>query len=97
MAKVMLNSKKDPKNLWAEVVNTTCYVSNRVFSRPSTKQTSYELWKGKKLNVGYFYTFGSKCYILNEGVRTRNQLAVGTQGYGSRSGRVLNFFNAIIN
>ncbi|KAK0576901.1 hypothetical protein LWI29_025072 [Acer saccharum] len=51
MARVMLNSKKVPRNLWAEAVNTACYVSNRVFKRPGTKQTSYELWKGKKPNI----------------------------------------------
>ncbi|KAK0605240.1 hypothetical protein LWI29_024494 [Acer saccharum] len=66
MARVMLNSKKVPRNLWAEAVNTACYVSNRVFKRPGTKQMSYELWKGKKPNVSYFHTFGSKCYILND-------------------------------
>ena len=66
MARVMLNSKKVPRNLWAEAVNTACYVSNRVFKRPGTKHTSYELWKGKKPNVSYFHTFGSKCYILND-------------------------------
>ncbi|KAK0588753.1 hypothetical protein LWI29_005016 [Acer saccharum] len=66
MARVMLNSKKVPRNLWAEAVNTACYVSNRVFKRLGTKQTSYELWKGKKPNVSYFHTFGSKCYILND-------------------------------
>ncbi|KAK1590971.1 hypothetical protein Q3G72_000097 [Acer saccharum] len=66
MARVMLNSKKVPRNLWVEAVNTACYVSNRVFKRPGTKQTSYELWKGKKPNVSYFHTFGSKCYILND-------------------------------
>ncbi|KAK0594086.1 hypothetical protein LWI29_016031, partial [Acer saccharum] len=27
---------------------------------------SYELWKGKRPNVSYFHTFGSKCYILND-------------------------------
>ncbi|KAK0588005.1 hypothetical protein LWI29_032714 [Acer saccharum] len=43
MAWVMINSKKVPRNLWAKAVNTTCYVSNRVFRRLGTKQTSYEL------------------------------------------------------
>ncbi|KAK0587530.1 hypothetical protein LWI29_024466 [Acer saccharum] len=66
IARVMLNSKKVPRNLWAEAVNTACYVSNCVFKRPDTKQTSYELWKGKKPNVSYFHTFRSKCYILND-------------------------------
>ncbi|KAK4857911.1 hypothetical protein QYF36_008143 [Acer negundo] len=53
-------------NLWAEAVNTACYIGNRVFLRPGTRQISYELWRGRKPNVSYFHTFGSKCYILND-------------------------------
>ncbi|KAK0586708.1 hypothetical protein LWI29_011080 [Acer saccharum] len=37
----------------------------RVFLGPGTRNTSYELWKGRKPNVSYFHSFGSKCYILN--------------------------------
>jgi hypothetical protein len=66
MARVMLLSNNVPRNLWAEAVNTACYIGNRVFLRPGTRNTSYELWKGKRPNVSYFHTFGSKCYILND-------------------------------
>ena len=66
MARVMLISNNVPRNLWAEAVNTACYIGNRVFLRPRTRNTSYELWKGKKPNVSYFHSFGSKCYILND-------------------------------
>ena len=66
MARVMLLSNKVPRNLWAEAINMACYIRNRVFLRPGTKQTSYGLWKGRKLNVSYFHIFGSKCYILND-------------------------------
>ncbi|KAK4849470.1 hypothetical protein QYF36_025170 [Acer negundo] len=66
MARVMLLSGNVLRNLWAEAVNTACYIENKVFLRPSTRQTSYELWRGKKPNVSYFHTFGSKCYILND-------------------------------
>ncbi|KAK0591893.1 hypothetical protein LWI29_009888 [Acer saccharum] len=66
MARVMLLSNKVPRNLWAEAINTACYIGNRVFLRPGTRNTSYELWKGKRPNVSYFHTFGSKCYILND-------------------------------
>ncbi|KAK1552844.1 hypothetical protein Q3G72_024310 [Acer saccharum] len=38
----------------------------KVFLRPGTRQTSYELWRGRKPNVSYFHSFGSKCYILND-------------------------------
>ena len=37
---------------------------NRVYFRPSTKKTPYELWKGRKPNVKYFRIFGSTCFIL---------------------------------
>ncbi|KAK1558510.1 hypothetical protein Q3G72_003173 [Acer saccharum] len=66
MARVMLLSNNVPRNLWAEAINTACYIGNRVFLRPGTRNTSYELWKGKRPNVSYFHTFGSKCYILND-------------------------------
>ncbi|KAK0580561.1 hypothetical protein LWI29_003475 [Acer saccharum] len=65
MACVMLLSHNVLKNLWAEAVNTACYMGNKVFRRPRYRNTSYELWKGRKPNVSYFHTFGSKCYILN--------------------------------
>ncbi|KAI3450426.1 hypothetical protein Pfo_007091 [Paulownia fortunei] len=29
-------------------------------------KTSYEIWKGKKPNLKYFYIFGAKCFILND-------------------------------
>ncbi|CAL2248998.1 unnamed protein product [Prunus armeniaca] len=66
MARVMLNSKNLAKHFWAEAVNTACYTSNRVFVRSGTKQTPYEIWKGKKPNVSYFKVFGSTCYILRD-------------------------------
>ena len=33
---------------------------------PHTRQTCYELWKGKKPNVKYFRVFGSRCYVLKD-------------------------------
>ena len=66
MARVMLNSKKLTKRLWAEAINTACYIINRVFLRPGTSKTSYEIWKGKKPSVAYFHVFGCVCYILRD-------------------------------
>ena len=40
----MLNDNLTPKHLWAEVVNTTCYLQNTIFIRPPLKMTPYELW-----------------------------------------------------
>ena len=66
MARVMLHGKNIARKFWAEVVNTTCYIANRVYLRMGTKQTPYELWKGKKPNVKYLRVFESKCYILRD-------------------------------
>ena len=66
MARAMLHSKDVPRNLWGEVVNTACHTVNRMYFKPGTKKTSYELWKGRKPNVKYFKIFGSTCFILND-------------------------------
>ena len=54
------------RNLSGEVVNTACHTVNRVYFRPDTKKTPYELWKGRKPNVKYFRIFGSICFILKD-------------------------------
>ena len=33
--------------------------------KPILKKTPYELWKGRKLNICFFYAFGCKFYVLN--------------------------------
>ena len=62
----MLNEHSLPKYFWAEAVNTTYYILNRVLVRPLLTKTPYELWNNKKPNVSYFKVFGCKCFILNE-------------------------------
>lgn len=64
MTKTMLNEKNLTRNLWVEAVNTTCYLINRVNITKNTNKTPYELYFGKKPNLGYLKVFGSKCYTL---------------------------------
>ena len=65
MARIMLHEYNLPLYFWAEAVNTSCYISNRVFKRPILNKTSYELWNNKKLKISYLRVFGYKCFILN--------------------------------
>ncbi|CAL9007919.1 unnamed protein product [Prunus brigantina] len=51
MSRVMLNSANLAKHFWAEAISSACYTANRVYLRPKSKATPYELWKGKKPNV----------------------------------------------
>jgi hypothetical protein len=66
MARVMIHSKNLAQHFWGEAVNTVCHIINRVYLRPKTSKTPYEIWQGKKPMVKYFRTFGSKCYILRD-------------------------------
>ena len=66
MVRAMLHNKDVARNLWGETVNTTCHTVNRVYFKPGTKKTPYELWKWRKLNVKYFRIFGSTCFILKD-------------------------------
>ena len=61
----ILHENNLPNYFWAEAVNTSCYILNRVLIRSSLDKTLYELWKNKKPNISYFKVFGSKCFILN--------------------------------
>jgi len=67
IARTLLNETNFPKYLWADAVNTACYVLNRVLIRPILKKTPYELFKGRKPNISHFRVFGCKCFILNNG------------------------------
>ena len=66
MARAMLHNNDVAKDLWGEAVNTACHIVNQVYFRLSTQKTLYELLKGRKLNVKYFKTFGSTCFILKD-------------------------------
>ena len=66
MARSMINEFDVPKYLWAEAVNTACYIINRVSIRPIAKKTPYEMWKNRKPTVAHFRTFGVKCFVLDE-------------------------------
>ena len=66
LARIMLDEYNTPKALWAEAINTACYVSNRLFLQKFLDKTPYELLNGKKLDVSFFRVFGCKCYIYKK-------------------------------
>ncbi|WRX14093.1 Integrase [Theobroma cacao] len=67
MARTMLCENNLPKYLWADAVNTTTYILNRVSIRPLISKTPYELYKGRKPNISHLRSFGCKCFVLNNG------------------------------
>jgi len=67
LARTMLNENSLPMYFWADAVNTTCYVLNRVLIRLILKKTPYELFKGRRPALSHLKVFGCKCFILNNG------------------------------
>lgn len=51
-----------PRDLWAEAVNTSVYINNRIHGK-TTKTPPFEFWYGRKPDVSYFRIFGSFAYV----------------------------------
>ncbi|GJX77326.1 ribonuclease H-like domain-containing protein [Tanacetum coccineum] len=64
-ARTMLADSKLPTTFWAEAVNTTCYVQNRVLVTKPHNKTPYELFLGRKPALGFMRPFGCLVTILN--------------------------------
>ncbi|GJR95108.1 putative ribonuclease H-like domain-containing protein [Tanacetum coccineum] len=64
-ARIMLADSKLPTTFWAEVVNTACYVQNRVLVIKPHNKTPYELFLGRKPALGFMRPFGCHVTILN--------------------------------
>ena len=98
----MLHNKDVARNLWGEAVNTACHTVNRVYFRPGTKKTPYELWKGRKPNVKYFRIFGSTCFLKDrENVgkfdsRSDKGIFLGYRVYNKRTMKVMETVNVVI-
>jgi hypothetical protein len=77
----MLADSKLPTMFCTEVVNTACYVLNRVsITRPHVK-TPYELLTGKVPAIHYLKPFGCKVIILNTSDLLRKFDGKANEGY----------------
>nr|GEW66574.1 putative ribonuclease H-like domain-containing protein [Tanacetum cinerariifolium] len=63
--KTMLADSKLPITFWAEVVNTACYVQNRVLVVKPHFKTPYELFRGRTPALSFMRPFGCHITILN--------------------------------
>ncbi|GJZ67639.1 putative ribonuclease H-like domain-containing protein, partial [Tanacetum coccineum] len=64
-ARTMLADSKLPITFWAEAVNTTCYVQNKVLVIKPHNKTPYELFLGRKPALSFMRPFGCHVTILN--------------------------------
>ncbi|GKC00978.1 retrovirus-related pol polyprotein from transposon TNT 1-94 [Tanacetum coccineum] len=64
-ARTMLSDLLLPTTLWAEAVNTACYVHNRVLVTKPHNKTPYELLHGRPPSISFMRPFGCPVTILN--------------------------------
>nr|GEW85416.1 hypothetical protein [Tanacetum cinerariifolium] len=64
-ARTMLSDSLLLISFWAEAVNTTCYVQNRVLVTKPHNKTPYELLLGRTNSIGFMRPFGCLVTILN--------------------------------
>ncbi|GKB83761.1 putative ribonuclease H-like domain-containing protein [Tanacetum coccineum] len=64
-ARTMLADSKLPTTFWAEVVNTACYVQNKVLVVKPHNKTPYELFRGRTPTLSFMRPFGCHDTILN--------------------------------
>ncbi|GJY58357.1 retrovirus-related pol polyprotein from transposon TNT 1-94 [Tanacetum coccineum] len=65
-ARKMFIFSRLPEFLWAEAISTACCTQNRSIIQTRHNKTPYELLRGRKPNVEYFYVFGSLSYPTND-------------------------------
>jgi hypothetical protein len=59
----MMQSTKLSHKLWAEAVNTSCYILNRTGPTKIYGVTPYELWTGKQAPTDHLRIFGTECFV----------------------------------
>ncbi|GJZ58495.1 putative ribonuclease H-like domain-containing protein, partial [Tanacetum coccineum] len=64
-ARTMLADSLLPTTFWAEAINTTCYVHNRVLITKPHNKTPYEILIGRPPNLNFMRPFGYPVTILN--------------------------------
>ncbi|GJY78310.1 ribonuclease H-like domain-containing protein [Tanacetum coccineum] len=64
-ARTMLADLLLPTTFWAEVVNTACYVQNRVLVTKPHNKTPYKLLLGRPPSISFMIPFGCPVTILN--------------------------------
>lgn len=72
MTRSILKHMSLPNYLWGEAVRHATYLINRVVTRSLTPaQTPYEVYRGRKPNLGHICVFGCIGYVRTEAVERK--------------------------
>ena len=62
MARCLLFEKNLPKHFWAEAVNTSVYLLNKLPTKALKDKTPYEAWHEVKPSIHHLRIFGCICF-----------------------------------
>jgi len=51
----MIHETDMAKYFWVEVINTKCYVQNRIYNIHILNKTPYQLFKGRRPSIAYIH------------------------------------------
>jgi hypothetical protein len=64
---MMLDEHRTPRRFWADAINTSYYISNRIFLHSILHLTPFELRFGHKPSISHLRPFRCKCFVLKRG------------------------------
>ena len=67
MARSLLKSMNVPGKLWGEAVRHSVYLLNRLPTKAMSEKTPFEVWWGRKPNLGYLKVFGCTAHVRTAG------------------------------
>ncbi|XP_016725652.1 uncharacterized protein [Gossypium hirsutum] len=74
MARCLIFERNLPKTFWAEAVNTTVYLQNKLLTKALAQKTPFEAWFRFKPSLAHLRVFGCVCYA-HVPVAKRDKLA----------------------
>jgi len=67
MARSLLKSMNVPRKLWGEAVRHSVYLLNRLPTKAMSEKTPFEVWWGRKPNLGCLKVFGCTAHVRTTG------------------------------
>lgn len=71
MVRSLLKERNLPAKLWGEAARHSVYLLNRLPTRALSGGTSYEVWTGRKPELGHIRVFGCVAHMKVPGVHTK--------------------------
>ncbi len=73
-ARILLIAANLSKRLWPETFSTTCYLSNRFFTKALNEKTLYETWYDEKPDLSNLRMYDCKAYVIDYHAKEKDKM-----------------------